>query len=111
MRATFRMRPFLMRCGLLGLSAGLALTGCIVAEPVVVRRPPPPPPPRVEVVAVQPAPAYVWVAGHWAWRHGDYVWLPGYWAVPAQLAAVWVPGGWVPRGGGYVWVDGHWRGH
>ena len=108
MSLTGRANPLSwMRQILLGLGVALALAGCIV-EPVVVRRPLPPPPPRVEVIPVQPGAPYVWVPGHWAWRHGGYVWLPGYWAVPAQPAYVWVPGAWVPRGGG--WVERHWRG-
>ena len=61
------MREQWIRKALVGLSAGLLLTGCIVREPVVVRTPPPPPPPRAEVVVPQPGPAYVWIAGHWAW--------------------------------------------
>lgn len=73
---------------------GLMLTGCVVAEPVVVG-PPPPPPARVEVVPAQPGPAYVWVPGHRV--------------VPAAPPHVWVPGYWAPRPGGYVWIEGHWR--
>jgi hypothetical protein len=34
-----------LRSTLPGLGAGLLLSGCIVAEPVVVRTPPQPPPP------------------------------------------------------------------
>jgi len=97
-----------VRSTLLGLGAGLLLTGCIVAEPVVVRTPPQPPPPQVEVVPVQPGPAHVWVQGHWVWRHGGYVWQPGFWE-PVRANHVWVPGYWAPRGGGYIWIEGHWR--
>jgi hypothetical protein len=90
-------------------AVALALAGCVVAQPVVVRTPPPPPPLRVEVVPVAPTPAHVWVPGHWTWRHEHYVWAPGHWEVPAQPGYIWVPGGWVARGGGYAWVEGHWR--
>jgi hypothetical protein len=36
-----------------------------------------PPPPRAEVMQVAPGPGYVWISGHWAWRHGWY-WAPGH---------------------------------
>jgi len=98
-----------LRAVVMGLAAAILLTGCVVAEPVVVRTPPPLPPPQVEVVPGAPGPAYVWVAGHWAWRRGGYMWVPGYWAVPATPGYVWAPGHWAPRRGGYVWVEGHWR--
>ena len=96
-----------MLCGLLLL----ALTGCAVYEPAMMATPPPPPAPLVEVAPEQPGPAYVWVAGHWAWRgpRRRYVWIPGYWAVPHAPGYVWVPGYWAPRPGGYVWVEGHWQ--
>ncbi len=88
----------------------LALAGCVVARPVVVKSPPPSPPLRVEIMPVAPSVAHVWVAGHWAWHRERYVWIPGHWEVPAAPGYVWVPGGWTPgAGGGYVWVDGHWR--
>jgi hypothetical protein len=95
---------------LVGLSAAILLTGCVV-RPVVVRTPPPPPAPQTEIVAPQPGPAYVWIAGHWAWnaRAATYVWRPGYWALPEAPTQTWVPGHWAARPGGYVWVDGHWR--
>ena len=105
------MRVQWIRKALVGLSAGLLLTGCIVREPVLVRAPPPPPPPRAEVIVPQPGPAYVWIAGHWAWdgRAGTYVWRPGHWVVPEAPTQVWVPSHWAARPGGYVWVEGHWR--
>src|SRR2546423_14232301 len=51
--------------------------------PVYVESIPPLPPPRPEVIVVQPGPAHVWVAGHWAWRPASraYVWIPGVWVV------------------------------
>lgn len=95
---------------LLTVSAvALLMAGCVVARPVVVRRPPPSPPVRVEIAPVAPSPAHVWIAGHWGWHHDHYVWVPGHWEVPASPGYVWVPGGWTPREGGYVWVEGHWR--
>jgi hypothetical protein len=87
----------------------LLMAGCVVARPVVVRRPPPLPPVRAEIAPVAPTPAHVWIAGQWGWHRDHYVWVPGHWAVPASPGYVWVPGGWMPREGGYVWVEGHWR--
>ena len=88
------------------------LAGCYVAPPPPVATPPLAPPPQTEVVPVAPAPCYVWVGGHWAWRgpRRGYVWVPGYYAVPAQPGYVWVPGHWAPGPGGYVWIEGHWQG-
>ncbi len=96
-----------MLCGVLLFAAA----GCAVYEPAMVATPPPLPAPRVEVMPAQPGPAYVWVAGHWAWRgpRRGYVWVPGYWAVPHAPGYVWEPGYWAPRPGGYVWIEGHWR--
>jgi hypothetical protein len=71
--------------------AGLGLSGCVYAEPVVV--PPPayvaPPPvvvrPSPPPVIVQPPPVVirppppgrgVWVPGHYDWRGR---WVPGHW--------------------------------
>src|SRR5207248_1121022 len=89
-----------------GGCVGLLLSGCVVAQPrpMVVATPPPPPPVQAEVVPVPPAPGYIWVAGHWAWRGRNYVWVPGHYAVPAQPGYVWVAPHWAPRGGGWVWV-------
>ena len=65
-------------------AVALLMTGCVVARPVVVRRPPPAPPVRVEVAPVAPSPAHVWISGHWAWHRNDYVWVAGDWEVPAS---------------------------
>ena len=96
-----------MFCGLLLFAAA----GCAVYEPAMMATPPPPPQPQVEAVPAQHGAAYVWVAGHWAWRgpRRGYVWVPGYWAVPHAPGYVWVPSHWAPRPGGYVWVEGHWQ--
>jgi hypothetical protein len=108
MKTTALARPSWYRA-LPGTVVALALAGCVVAQPVVVKSPPPSPPLRVEIAPVAPSAAHVWVAGHWAWHRERYVWIPGHWEVPAAPGHVWVPGGWMPRGGGYVWVEGHWR--
>ena len=82
------------------------------ASPEAVQTPPPLPPAVVETVPPPPGPAYVWIAGHYAWRPHlrAYAWLPGHYTVPVAVNYVWAPGYWaVAPGGGYVWVEGHWR--
>ncbi|HEY3756947.1 MAG TPA: YXWGXW repeat-containing protein [Opitutaceae bacterium] len=66
-----------------------------------------PPPMRAEIIPAAPGPGYVWVRGHWAWRHG-WVWMPG--SYQYRPGYNWVPGHWDSRGGEYVWVEGHWAG-
>ena len=90
-------------------AVALLMTGCVVARPVVVRRPPPAPPVRVEVAPVAPSPAHVWISGHGAWHRNHAGGVAGSGDVPASPGSGWVPGGWTPREGGYVWVEGHWR--
>jgi len=68
-----------------------------------------PPPERGEVIPPQPGPGYVYIRGHWAWRHERWEWIRGRWEYPQQPGAVWVPGAWVARGGGWVWVEGHYQ--
>jgi hypothetical protein len=89
----------------------LALAGCVVEQPVVVRQPPPVPATQVEVVPAPPGPTHVWVPGHWAWRgpRRGYVWVPGRYALPAHPGYVWIPGHWAQGPAGWVWVEGHWR--
>jgi hypothetical protein len=87
----------------------LVVAGCMGRGEIVVRTPPPPPPARVEVIAPQPGPTHVWIAGHWAWDGREYVWRPGHWVAHENPAQVWVPGHWAARSGGYVWIDGYWR--
>jgi len=64
-----------------------------------------PPPPRGEVIQVAPGPGYVWISGHWIWRHG-WVWAPGHW--DRHLGYTWSPGHWDRRPEGYVWIEGQW---
>ena len=107
--------------GAVWLGVALVITGCVVegrGRPVRVVRPlhvvrvvPVVPAPRVEVVAVRPGPAHVWVPGYWNWRpdRGEYVWGSGLWAVPASLRHVWVPGDWAAHPEGHEWREGHWE--
>jgi hypothetical protein len=68
-----------------------------------------PPVDRVEVIAVAPGPAHVWIGGHWAWRGAEYVWIPGHWEMPGAGFRAWVPGHWAHDRFGWYWIEGHWR--
>lgn len=56
---------------------------------------------------------YVWVPGHWEWRHRGYVWVPGYQLAVRQgydyRAPRWVQMGphWTYEPGGWVRGRGH----
>jgi hypothetical protein len=82
--------------------------GINIGGPEVVIRSQPPPD-RYEDVGIAPGPGYVFIRGHWAWRHDRWDWVSGRWELPAQRGAVWVSGQWVARGGGWVWVEGHYQ--
>ena len=79
-----------IRTALVGLAA-LTLSAPAMAGPVkVVLAPtivaPAPPPPVVRVRVARPAPAAVWVEGHWSRdMRGRRVWVPGYWAQHAPV--------------------------
>ncbi|PLZ00021.1 hypothetical protein CY652_23200 [Burkholderia sp. WAC0059] len=67
------------------LATGLFLaisTSTSFAQAIIVA-PPAPPPPRVEIVPT-PRVGYVWVQGHWKWRHGAYHWVEGRWRAVAS---------------------------
>jgi hypothetical protein len=66
-----------------------------------------PPVPRVEVVAVSPGPAWVWVPGYWNWNGRAYVWIGGRY-VDADPGFVWVAPRYVHRGPRVVYVRGYW---
>ncbi len=69
---------------LLIFSFSLLLYACVVETHPKV----PPPPPKREIV-LRCAPGFVWVSGHWAWKHGRYVWVPGH-CKKARKGYVWV---------------------
>jgi len=85
--------------------AGVEIGVNIGAPDIVVRAAPPLD--RYEAVGIAPGPGYVFIRGHWGWRHERWEWIGGRWELPAQPGAVWVPGQWIVRGGGYVWIEGH----
>lgn len=33
----------------------------------------------INTTIVKPGPKYVWVAGHYTYKHGKRVWVPGHW--------------------------------
>ncbi len=68
-----------------------------------------PPAPIVEVRAVPPSPAHVWIPGYYRWGGAAYAWVPGYWTVPPRPRAVWVPAHWVRERRGWYFVEGRWR--
>ena len=37
-----------------------------------------PPPEVIERVPMSPGPGYIWIRGHWAWRHNNWEWLNGH---------------------------------
>jgi WXXGXW repeat (2 copies) len=80
--------------------------GVNIGGPVVVVHSQPPVE-RYEVIGVAPGPGYVWIRGHWGWRHERWEWLGGRWERPAQPGTVWIAGQWAPSGNGWVWVEGH----
>ncbi|HEU5294293.1 MAG TPA: hypothetical protein VFU71_05865 [Burkholderiaceae bacterium] len=84
---------------ILGTTAvtGLLLAGCshtttrevvtpvptAAAPPtVVVANATPPPAARVETPTPSPGYGYVWQAGRWTFRNGQYEWMPGHWESP-----------------------------
>jgi hypothetical protein len=68
-----------------------------------------PPAPRIEVRPVRPAPAAIWIDGHWRWANGGHLWVPGHWEVPPRRYHAWAPGHWRHGPRGWIWVEGHWR--
>jgi WXXGXW repeat (2 copies) len=65
-----------------------------------------PPAPRGEVVRTRHG--YVWVGGHYGWRHRGYVWTRGYY-VRERPGWRWNDGGWEHRERAYAWRPGHWE--
>ena len=90
--------PFAARAG---VDIGINLGG----PEIIVRSQPPPEP--VEAVPMSPGPGYIWIRGHWAWRHERWDFVGGRWDRVAQPGRAWMPGQWVARGNGWVWVEGH----
>ena len=59
--------------------------------------------------APAPAPAHVWIPGHFELKAGRRVWISGRFAVPPAPGKAWVPGHYERVRGRQVWIAGHWR--
>ncbi len=84
-----------------GVDIGVSLGG---PEVVIQSQPPLE---RVEAVSPSPGPGFIWIRGHWMWRHERWVWFDGHWDRFAGPGHAWIPGQWVARGNGWVWIEGH----
>jgi hypothetical protein len=65
-----------------------------------------PPPPRSEVIRERHG--YVWVGGHYGWRHNHYLWSHGHYA-RERPGWGWREGAWEHRDRDYVWRPGRWE--
>ena len=82
-----------------------AATAAVVAGVIIAATAPPPV--RYEVVPAA-RPGYVWVRGHWQYRHGRYVWVRGHWIVQRH-GYYYRAGRWVQMSDGrYRWYAGGW---
>ena len=95
----------LVAVSMLSLAPGLAHAQVIVPG---VRVTVAPPPVRAEVRPMAPSRNHIWIAGHWAWRHGGHVWMPGHWALPPGPGYRWVAARWVNQDGAWTFYEGHW---
>jgi hypothetical protein len=71
---------------------------------IVIREAPPPP---REEAQPQLRRGYVWVPGHWEWRHGKHVWVAGH-QVRARRGHHWEADRWVERNGRWELRRGRW---
>ncbi|HEX8951159.1 MAG TPA: hypothetical protein VF945_04905 [Polyangia bacterium] len=105
------MRKKLLR----GILVAGALCGALVssparAAPMGIVVPVGPPAARVERrIPRRPAPTFVWIGGHWAWRAGRSVWVGGAWAPPPRPEWRWEPARWSFESGHWVYYEGYWR--
>jgi hypothetical protein len=65
---------------------------------LITETPGPPPPGRI----------YVWIPGHWRWKHSQYAWVPGHYQRPPFPTARWIPGHWIQHRHSWFWIEGHW---
>jgi hypothetical protein len=100
---------FVLACGAAPLvsQAGIDIGLNFGGPDIVVRSQPPPD--RYEAIGIAPGPGYVFIRGHWGWRHDRWEWTGGRWELPAQPGNIWISGQWVARGSGWVWVEGHYQ--
>jgi hypothetical protein len=65
-----------------------------------------PPAPKVEKIGKRRN--FVWVAGYYQWRNGQYEWVGGHWE-KVRKGKRWADGRWDHQGDKWVWVDGGWN--
>lgn len=97
---------------LMVLAGALSLTACLGTVPPrtgVVYVSSRPPRGVVEVIAVAPSRAHVWVPGFYAWRGNAYVWVPGRYELPPRGLRRWEPARWKHDRRGWFLVEGRWR--
>ena len=71
------MKRLILGASLVSASAAAPAVALADARITIVTRPrEPPPPPQPE--PVQRRDGWVWVGGHYEWRHGQYVWVGGH---------------------------------
>jgi hypothetical protein len=99
-----------MKLRLLALSVIVAIGAVVAPQParadIDVYVDLAPPATRYERVP-GPRAGYVWVAGHWDWRHNRHAWVPGRWVV-ARPGYVWSQPRWERDGRRWHYVDGRW---
>ena len=114
-------KPSLFKSILLLATGAVLVSGCVVRERTVYRRPyapvvvdqevvvdGAPPPVVVETQTISPGPDFIWIGGVWAW-HGRWVWEGGHWGRPPHPGAVWVAHRYEYRNGVHVFIRGGWR--
>jgi hypothetical protein len=67
-----------------------------------------PPPPPVEHVVTRDG--YVWIGGHYEWRHSHYIWADGH-LVRERRGRAWHEGRWEQHGATWRWRGGSWAPH
>ncbi|HTL33579.1 MAG TPA: hypothetical protein VL326_10660 [Kofleriaceae bacterium] len=66
-------------------------------------------PPTPIVEAAQPSrKGFIWVAGNYEYRDGDYEWTPGHWE-REKAGKHWVDGHWDNASGKWTWTAGAWQ--
>jgi hypothetical protein len=103
------MKRVVVGASLLSASTVAPAEALADAHITIVTRPrePPPPPPSEPV---QRREGWVWVGGHYEWRHGEYVWVGGH-MVRERHGHAWREGHWRRHGHEYRWHGGRWYPH
>ena len=106
---TISIKAALLAAGVAaGVLSGMALPAVAQAQGYAWVRVGPPPP-RHEL-APPLRHGWVWVPGHYQWRHGRHVWVGGYW-VRERHGYVHVAPVWVQDGGRWYYRPARWDAH